>query len=46
MFGLLGFAVNSSIVQRNGRGASADFLDDDLDAVQQIFGGRSSNFTV
>jgi porin len=30
------------IVQRNGRSASADFLDDDLDAVQQIFGGGGS----
>jgi porin len=30
------------IVQRNGRSASADFLADDLDAVQQIFGGGGS----
>ena len=46
MFGPLGFAVQNAIVQRNGRSASADFLDDDLDAVQQIFGGRTSIFTV
>ena len=31
--------MHSVIVQRNGRSASADFLNDDLDAVQQIFGG-------
>jgi hypothetical protein len=41
MFGLLGFAVHSAIVQRNGRSASADFLDDDLDAVQQILAGAA-----
>ena len=39
LLGLPGFAVHSVIVQRNGRSASADFLNDDLDAVQQIFGG-------
>jgi porin len=39
LFNLPGFALHSVIVQRNGRSASADFLDDDLDAVQQIFGG-------
>ncbi len=39
LFGLPGFAVHSVIVERNGRSASADFLHDDLDAVQQIFGG-------
>ena len=39
LLGWTGFAVHSVIVQRNGRSASADFLDDDLDAVQQIFGG-------
>jgi porin len=42
MFGLNGFAIHNVIVQRNGRSASADFLDDDLDAVQQIFGGGGS----
>jgi porin len=42
LFGLQGFALHSVIVQRNGRSASADFLDDDLDAVQQIFGGGGS----
>jgi porin len=41
-YGLPGFAIHSVIVQRNGRSASADFLDDDLDAVQQIFGGGGS----
>jgi porin len=39
LFDLPGFAVHSVIVERNGRSASADFLHDDLDAVQQIFGG-------
>jgi porin len=39
LFNLPGFALHSVIVQRNGRSASSDFLNDDLDAVQQIFGG-------
>jgi porin len=39
LLGWSGFALHSVIVQRNGRSASADFLHDDLDAVQQIFGG-------
>jgi len=39
LLGLPGFALHSVIVQRNGRSSSADFLDDDLDAVQEIFGG-------
>jgi porin len=39
LFNLPGFALHSVIVERNGRSASADFLHDDLDAVQQIFGG-------
>ena len=39
LIGLPGFAIHSVIVQRNGRSASDEFLDDDLDAVQQIFGG-------
>jgi porin len=39
LLGLPGFALHSVIVQRNGRSASDEFLDDDLDAVQQIFGG-------
>src|ERR1700722_20931643 len=39
LIGWAGFAPHSVIVQRNGRSASADFLADDLDAVQQIFGG-------
>jgi porin len=42
LLGLPGFAIHNVIVQRNGRSASADFLDDDLDAVQQIFGGGGS----
>jgi porin len=42
LLGWTGFALHSVIVQRNGRSASADFLDDDLDAVQQIFGGGGS----
>jgi porin len=36
---LPGFALHSVIVERNGRSASADYLHDDLDAVQQIYGG-------
>ncbi len=39
LLGLPGFALHSAIVERNGRSASADFLHDDLDAVQQIYGG-------
>ena len=39
LFNLPGFAVHSVIVERNGRGSSSAFLHDDLDAVQQIFGG-------
>ena len=39
LLNLPGFALHTVIVQRNGRSASADFLNDDLDAVQQIFGG-------
>src|ERR1700727_826887 len=42
LIGWTGFALHSVIVQRNGRSASADFLADDLDAVQQIFGGGGS----
>lgn len=42
LLGWSGFALHSVIVQRNGRSASADFLADDLDAVQQIFGGGGS----
>jgi porin len=39
LLGLTGFALHTAIVQLNGRSSSADFLHDDLDAVQQIFGG-------
>jgi porin len=39
LLNLPGFALHSVIVERNGRSASADFLNDDLDAVQQIYGG-------
>jgi porin len=39
LFDMPGFAVHSVIVQLNGRNASADFLHDDLDQVQQIYGG-------
>ncbi len=39
LFNLPGFSVHSVIVERNGRSSSADFLHDDLDAVQQIYGG-------
>jgi porin len=39
LLGLTGFALHAAIVQLNGRSSSADFLHDDLDAVQQIFGG-------
>jgi porin len=36
--------VHSVIVERNGRSASADYLHDDLDAVQQIYGGGGDVF--
>jgi len=39
LLNLPGFALHSVIVERNGRSASADYLRDDLDAVQQIYGG-------
>jgi porin len=39
LLGLTGFALHAAIVQLNGRSSRADFLHDDLDAVQQIFGG-------
>jgi porin len=39
LFNLPGFAIHSVIVERNGRSASADFLHDNLDAVQEIYGG-------
>lgn len=42
LFNLPGFALHSVIVQGNGRSASKDFLGDDLDAVQEIYGGRGN----
>jgi len=39
---LPGFAVHSMIVQGNGRSTCQDYIKDDLDAVQEIYGGRGN----
>ncbi len=39
---LPGFAVHSMIVNGNGRSTSQDYINDDLDAVQEIYGGRGN----
>lgn len=41
---LPGFWIHSMIVQRHGRSLSADELRDDLDAVQEIYGGGGNVF--
>ena len=41
LMGLEGFSLHTVLVNRAGRNASADYLDDDLFEVQEIYGGTA-----